>query len=332
MIEIQPVQHTNDLSHDALMRGMTVHHLRFTVRASEAVVFDNQPGSALRGALYESLSENFCTDPRNTNAPDHAHYCPTCWLMATEDSHSSRGQDIPRPITVEPVQADHIVHAGETFRFGFSLIGRARDLLPYVVRAAEKMGRIGIGRGRGRFTLIDIAEYSPLFDVERVMLDGRIVKHPTLGVTPAQVQDAVSIALSDRILMEFITPLALKSKETIIGKFDTQVFTARLIERCQSLAEHYAEGAVHDRTTWRQLHERLSVAAATTHIGYDDTRWTSAFSGSRRKSTMTAISGLVGRVRLEGDLTALLPWLLWGQSFHVGKNAVKGNGWYRIIR
>jgi len=26
----------------------------------------------------------------------------------------------------------------------------------------------------------------------------------------------------------------------------------------------------------------------------------------------------------------LLPWLVWGQFTHVGKNAVKGDGWYEI--
>lgn len=27
---------------------------------------------------------------------------------------------------------------------------------------------------------------------------------------------------------------------------------------------------------------------------------------------------------------ALLPWLIWGMSTHVGKNAVKGSGWYSL--
>jgi hypothetical protein len=34
--------------------------------------------------------------------------------------------------------------------------------------------------------------------------------------------------------------------------------------------------------------------------------------------------------RWEGDVTRLRPWLLWGQSLHVGKDAVKGNGWYQV--
>ena len=30
------------------------------------------------------------------------------------------------------------------------------------------------------------------------------------------------------------------------------------------------------------------------------------------------------------DHRQLLPWLLWGQVTQVGKNTVKGNGWYEV--
>jgi hypothetical protein len=30
------------------------------------------------------------------------------------------------------------------------------------------------------------------------------------------------------------------------------------------------------------------------------------------------------------DWSPFWPWLVWGQFVHVGKDAVKGNGWYEI--
>lgn len=53
-------------------------------------------------------------------------------------------------------------------------------------------------------------------------------------------------------------------------------------------------------------------------------------SGSRRRGNATEIGGTLGHVTWQGNLTPLLPWLYWGQSLHVGKDAVKGDGWYRI--
>ncbi|MBZ0304923.1 MAG: CRISPR system precrRNA processing endoribonuclease RAMP protein Cas6, partial [Anaerolineae bacterium] len=100
----------------------------------------------------------------------------------------------------------------------------------------------------------------------------------------------------------------------------------------QSLAEHYSETPSSLRETWYETYRTLSQTADSLQIAYNDTQWVEARSGSRRQNRYTPIGGLIGRVRWEGEISPLLPWLLWGQSLHVGKNAVKGNGWYRIIK
>ena len=63
----------------------------------------------------------------------------------------------------------------------------------------------------------------------------------------------------------------------------------------------------------------------------DDTRWVELRSYSTRQRRATPIGGLMGRITLAcDDWRPFLPWLLWGQFTHVGKDAVKGNGWYVI--
>jgi len=42
------------------------------------------------------------------------------------------------------------------------------------------------------------------------------------------------------------------------------------------------------------------------------------------------LGGFVGTVHYEGDLSQLLPFILLGQSLQVGKNTMKGCGWYEI--
>ena len=60
------------------------------------------------------------------------------------------------------------------------------------------------------------------------------------------------------------------------------------------------------------------------------TRWVDVVSYSSRTRQRTPIGGLVGAVTLEGDLADLRELLVWGSLIHVGKNAVKGDGWYTI--
>jgi hypothetical protein len=42
------------------------------------------------------------------------------------------------------------------------------------------------------------------------------------------------------------------------------------------------------------------------------------------------MGGFVGQVTFEGEIEPFLPWLVWGEVVHVGKDAVKGNGRMRI--
>jgi hypothetical protein len=318
------------------MQGVTVQHLRFHVRARESILFEDQPGAALRGALYQVLADNFCSEAFGPVTPEHSAHCPVCWLLAGEDPDAGRGQNIPRALSVEPPLDQAIWHEGDELVFGFSLIGRARDLLPYIARAAEKMGSVGVGRGRGRFKLEGISEFNPCLDVERTLLDGRLVKRPTLQITPAQITDHTTRLSKTHLTIELLTPTRLTAGEQLIKTPDPVVLMKRLLERCQNLANHFAEIApgqqLPTREEWRATDDSLAVAARGLRLTYNETRWIEARSGSRRTGRTTPISGLVGRFRWEGELATILPWILWGQSLHVGKNAVKGNGWYRVIQ
>lgn len=64
----------------------------------------------------------------------------------------------------------------------------------------------------------------------------------------------------------------------------------------------------------------------------ESTRWADVFRYSGRHRRGIPIGGLVGEVRLRGNLTPFLPLLLWGELAHVGKDAVLGNGAYVVER
>lgn len=317
-------------NHEQLMRGLTLHHYQFTIRARESIVFADHAGSALRGALYQALSENFCSEPFGVVTPEHQAHCPVCWLLAQENVQANRGQNIPRPITIEP-PIPRVYQRGEILTFGLTLIGRAQDLFVYLARSGQLMGEIGVGRGRGRFKLENIAEYHPIFDTRRNLLRQYQVKNPTLQLTPRHITEAAEKGDPERITIELLSPLRLVAHDQLVKRPDPRVFIQRLIERCQSLATHYGETEAAPREAWLDVQAELLACAEQTRIAYDETVWDESWSGSARLQRYTPISGLMGRFRWEGPIAVLRPWLLWGQSLHVGKDAVKGNGWYRIL-
>jgi CRISPR-associated endoribonuclease Cas6 len=63
----------------------------------------------------------------------------------------------------------------------------------------------------------------------------------------------------------------------------------------------------------------------------EQTHWVDVVSYSSRTRERTPIGGLIGQVTLAGDLGGLRELLVWGSLVHVGKNAVKGDGWYTIM-
>lgn len=313
------------------MQGLTIQHLRFEVEPTESIVFGEQPGTALRGALYQVLSDSFCSEPNGMLTPDHAAHCPVCWLLAAEDQGAVRGQDIPRPLMIEPPSA-RTYHRDESFAFGLTVVGRAQDMLPYLARAVQKMGFTGIGKGRGRFSLVSIAEYNPLKGVERSILERPLVRQPIHQVTANDISWAAAQYSSEHVTLELLTPLRLISQKQLVKSPEPVAFIQRLVERCQRITEYYAETETPpSRSEWFEMYQALSAIATKVRIISDNTEWVEVYSGSRRQQRYTPISGLTGCVEWAGPMKELLPWLLWGQSLHVGKNAVKGDGWYRLL-
>jgi hypothetical protein len=69
---------------------------------------------------------------------------------------------------------------------------------------------------------------------------------------------------------------------------------------------------------------------APIRLAENDAEWVDVWSGSKRTGRLTPTGGFVGRAVWRGGLGPYLPLLRCGEVVHVGKNAVKGDGWYRI--
>jgi hypothetical protein len=314
-----------------LMHGMSVQHLRFTVRPAEWLSFSEQPGAALRGALYHALADHFCSESFCATSADHLNTCPVCWLMALEDPIHQRGRDVSRPLTIQPPEKQSYLQ-GEAMTFGVSLVGKARDLIPYIVRAVEWMGKQGVGKGRGRFRLQAVHETNPLWDAQRLLMDGQTVYTPTLAVNAVRIAEKAAELRTDRITLHFLTPTRLTAEGKLVKSPDPAILIARLMERCQNLATYYGDSDTPITSDiWKAAAAQMVKCADGLHTAYHEVSWVEVFSGSKRQGRATPISGFVGTIRWEGDVTPLREWLLWGQSLHIGKDAVKGNGWYRIV-
>jgi len=314
------------------MEQFTILCLRYTVEAQTPIEFGFQAGAQLRGGLYTALMEMMHQPGVHDHNPAHVMHCPVCQMMKRENPEAERGQDVPRPfglippITERP-QRSFRANTGERFSFGLNLYGDTALNYTLFTLAVSRLGQGGVGYGRGQFVLVGIEAYNPLTGaVETLMAGGGRSSIPTLNVTAESLRRYADTLPDAQLTLQFLTPTRLVDHGQLVKTPQFRPLMARLLERLESLEREYAEG-----TSWKERYLALTQAAEHIQIINDKTHWLEVQSGSRRQGRMTPISGVVGQVTFEGNLTPFKEWLAWGTLLQVGKNVVKGSGVYQIM-
>ena len=316
---------------------LSTHHLSFTATATTPLELDDQAGSQLRGAIVGGLWERFCTNKaaQQCAACPLIQVCPVAALIAPMRAEGEPGSDQrPRPYVTRPPVGRRYA-AGETLSFGLALFGAAAPLFPYVVMAAQGLEESGIGRPlaanngrRGQLQISEIASVHPLSGARQVLYQrgSALVQTPGLPVTPAEVR-AYAATLPEHVAaLELLTPMRLVDGDRLVKRLTLRPLIQRLMRRLDDLSLAYGEGPL--AVDFRAL---LDLAESVRVVD-DNTRWLDVVSYSARQRNRTPIGGLVGTISFAGELAALRELLVWGSLTHVGKNAVKGDGWYSIAR
>jgi hypothetical protein len=308
-------------------------------------------GSGLRGALYRSLWGNFCMnrDALECGTCPLVQTCPVAYLVATLDPQSDRGVEVPRPYTIEPPPPGaRRLEPGQPFTFGLTMFARAVNLFPYVVLALERMEQAGLGRRvrenrnfRGRFRVQRVVAVNPVSDEtkEVIRAGDSLVKVPDVPVTHGLVRALASTMLANglgrpgaKLTVEFLTPTRIRDRfagDGPGGLLTQPMFRPifqRLLERLTALTRQFGDAPL--TLDFGDLVRRAEGVGLVAN----GTRWLELESHSQRQRHRYPSGGFVGTAAYQADDWApFLPWLLWGQFTHVGKDAVKGNGQYRIV-
>lgn len=313
---------------------LEAHVLRFECTALTEIVAPPFKGSMIRGALFGSLRQDFCLDQQGRTCADckARQACPVCSLLATADEDSPRGIEVARPCTVEPpLEGQTLYRPGDRFSFGVTLFGDAADLLPYVIIGVRRMGETGVGnryRAPGRFIVQRIEAVNPISGrTQEIHRQGEsLVRRPAMPVTHDLVTSSCRPLNSlSGATLELLTPMRLVADGALVKRLTFPVFLRRLLRRLTDLTRTATGG--HPGFD----HEALLEHAEDVRVAEDRTRWVDVPSYSSRQGRFTPIGGLVGEVTFEGNLAPFAPWLIWGSITHVGKDATKGGGWYRLL-
>ncbi len=322
------------------MGALVTHHFLFVAQVITPLELDDHSGSALRGMFFDAVWKRFCTNkasPTCADCPLHP-LCPVSALVAPLREENARGRDIPRPyIVLPPLGKARRYEPGQELLFGITLFGNIVQLFPYIVLSLPLLESSGLGKRvteggkqRGRFQIKRIDAYHPLSKERRTIYqaDHRLVDTPALSVTADEVRAKAATLATDTLTLHFLTPTRLVEQAHPLRKMAFRPLIWRLFDRLTALQGEYGDSSNGESITG-DLYQMLDLAESVRCIE-DATAWEEVQSYSHRQRSFSPIGGLCGRVTFAGDLAPFRELLIWGELIHVGKNCVKGNGWYTI--
>lgn len=261
------------------------------------------------------------------------------------DAIGAGDEDTSAPMRARAHQEVQL-EAGQTFTFAMTLFGRAIAYFPYLALSFSVLERRGMGRPlrahrgrRGRPRLARIEAVQPFTGERETLFSAgeQVARAPTLLITPEVVAARALSLPTDRLVVDFATPMRLIVDKRVLIHPDARTLALRLVERLEALEQAYSDAissGVEEHTAHafrRERYLRVERQAREIQVVEDETRWVDITSYSTRQGRSMPIGGFIGQATLEGALEPLRELLVWGEVAHAGKNAVKGDGCFHLI-
>ena len=323
------------------MASLVIHHFLFTTEVVSPLELDEHSGAAIRGNFFEAVWRRFCNNRAAASCaacPLHS-MCPVSALVAPLREENERGRDIPRPYIILPPLGARRYEPGEELIFGITLFGSIVELFPYIIMASQTLEAIGLGRKleanrwqRGRFKVKRIESYHPMTGKRQVLYqEGKAqVDVPTLSVTATDISMRANTLSDERLTINFLTPTRVLFQEKLVHHAAFRPLILRLQERLTALEMAYGDVDSQNGQRAGAAQNDLDSLAKDVECVEDTTYWDDLHSYSRRLQRTTPIGGIQGKATFAGNLAPFRELLAWGELIHVGKNTVKGNGWFKI--
>ena len=308
---------------------MKLAKYRFVIKPQSELILPAYKGSTFRGGFGHAFKRAVCADREGECAKCPLQSkCVYSYVFETKlfsQSERLKNTHVPHPFVIEPPLEERQRYGiDDMLSFHLILVGRAVDYIPYFIFAFEELGRIGIGKNRGKYRLEKVISINK--DRRILIYDGESHIRDEYGVI-----DSVNLVLEalqldyHQITLRFLTPTRIKYGGKLTKVIDFEVVMRNLLRRLSWLAEVHCEEKWD--MDWKRLLKRAKERVNTVH---SDLRWHDWERYSQRQATKLKMGGFLGEITFEGDLTEFLPFLKLGEYLHIGKGTVYGLGKYEM--
>ncbi|MFQ5900754.1 MAG: CRISPR system precrRNA processing endoribonuclease RAMP protein Cas6 [Thermodesulfobacteriota bacterium] len=314
-----------------MLRDFPFARFTFLLKAKDNLALPSYKGSTLRGGFGHAFKRVVCTI-RGKPCPECLLFekCVYSYIFETpppKDTQIMRKyKAAPHPFVIEsPLETKTRYLPGETLAFGLILIGKAIDYLPYFIYTFEDLGKIGIGRGRGKYQLqgarckVRGGREEIIYSVEDKVLKS--------NCQVINVSDFSHLHLSSNTLsLSFKTPTRIVYNGNLTLDLEFHILIRNLLRRISLLSYFHCNGNPGE-IDFKGLIEK----AGNIRVKERDLKWFDWERYSARQETKMKMGGFTGKVSFKGDIEEFLPFIRLGEVIHVGKGTSFGLGRYEIL-
>lgn len=277
--------------------SLTYLPLLIRLKCLEEARLPHYLGSTLHGVIGWKLSSN-----------------TTAYRFIFENRRYGGGrQDIVNPYIIEPPGQQGIYRQGDMLTFRFILLGKGVSYTKDVVEALTNTGSFEIGFERKKFQLVDIFQaerLEPIWRGDQINMGAAIPEQLTV-----REQEGVT-----RCSILLLTPLRIRRGGEQLREIDFPTIIRSITRRVSALAERYGGHVNSD------LVSHVTQLATTVHTSSSGLFWSEISRYSNRRNAKMDLSGLIGGMTFEGNLSPFVPWLHAARLLHIGRNVTFGCG------
>lgn len=318
---------------------------QITIEAVSDLKLPYYKGSTFRGGFGNmfkkivcALKRNECFDCILKSKCIYAYVFETPPPENVNLFNMNKYEKIPHPFVIEPPLENEgseskntkVYESGNKFNFFLILIGKAIEYLPYFIYTFDELGKIGIGKGRGKYNLIEAKKIKKIGVNKEIVSEtiylssNKILKKTEEDIIDIKDKFIKTNKISD-ISLNFVTPLRIKFKRDLVVRPEFHIFIRNLLRRVLLL---YYFHCGNNKPSWD--HKEIIKHAESVTIKNQNIKWYDWERYSSRQNTRMKLGGIIGNITYYGNIEPFMPLLKAGEILHIGKGTSFGLGKYSI--
>ncbi len=308
-----------------------IARFRFYLQPLEPIFLSDFKGATLRGGFgyifKKTVCINFykaCRECLLQQKCVYAYIFETPFPDYLTEKTSFNIAYPPHPYILEPpFDSKAIFNPDDELIFNLVLIGKSIEYLPYFIFVFDELGKIGLGKDRGKYKLNRVEDIKG----EMVYHNGRLKDK----INQITFQDIIHKYQRDtakqysEIRIHFLTPTRFVLEEKLVKEINFKEFITNLLRRISLLSIfHCAKKIDFD---YLGLIEDTNIIESK----IENWKWHDWGRYSTKQKQRVKLGGFLGDIYFSGNLNRFIPFIKLGEYIHIGKQTSFGLGKYEIM-